>query len=147
MGAPYISLDDLNFEAVNCSAEDFKKLLKAYRSSCDVEAMQNATDGIHYHDNGDSGYYYNRYREDQVADRQKKKEILIDFRAGVGEFAPEPKKPGALTRLFEGLAARFGETQQIRDLKATVADLTERLEKLEKQAGPEKPAPAMSIAL
>jgi hypothetical protein len=147
MDAPYISLDDLNFEAVNCSADDFKKLLKTYRSSFNVEAMQNATDGVHYHDNGDDGYYYNRYTEDQVVDRQKKKEILIDFRAGLGEFAPEPKQPGPLTRLFEGLAARLGETQQTRELKATVADLTARLEKLEKQAVPANPAPAMSIKL
>ena len=123
MSAPYISWDDLNFQAATLPAEDFKKLLKTYQSSGDVISMQNGIDGYHY----DDGTLYRRF--DTVRDEAAKKKIMTDFRAGIGEFA---RRPGTIRSIFAGLAAKLCETPQIVELKTQVQELTERLAEMEK---------------
>src|SRR5476651_1732667 len=103
---------DLNDHAFTESAENFKKLLIAYGDSeAAVQTMQDAVDG--YRLTGD-GQVVKRYG--QPVEKAKKNNILADFRANMGDFAPKPAAPTA---------------DALDEFRQTVAALTERVKQLE----------------
>jgi hypothetical protein len=107
----------LNLQALTCTAANFEKLLRAYGH--DDEAVRYMQDGL----NGFRNNGHHVPTPANLVDGPQKQDLMADFRAGSGVFAPQMPPPDAM--------------KEIRDL---VRELTGRVGELEKKLALQGPA-------